>query len=124
MPQAPAQPVQDGMSEQLSQDGNPTQKSWGELAGYLCGAINRLDDPDVAALALLERFPKSTAMVQTIGSTGGVDGLDVSLTTLAGSAGPYAGVVGELASKIRSEPGKGWATRLIATLSGSTHPTT
>lgn len=105
--------------EELDAKGMPTNRTWGELSNYAVTAMGRGDDPESVAITFLEKFPKAAELVMKIGSTG-IDNLDSILTSLATEAGPYATTVGQLASAIRSDPGRPWATRLIQTLTGST----
>jgi hypothetical protein len=114
--QAPAAPQE--VAEELDANGIPTMKVWGELASYAVAAIDRNEDTDVAALHLIETFPTAANLVRNVIDSMGVDGLDTLLTKYAHDAGPYAEAIGGLASRIRNQ-GKDWATRLAASLKGS-----
>ena len=115
---APTKPVQ-RVAETLDENGLPTLKSWGELSAYASAAIAKGEDPPVAALHLLEQYPVAAKLVMNVASEmGGVDAIDTMLTNYAAEAGPYADVIGDLASKVRNE-GKGWAGHLILALRGS-----
>jgi hypothetical protein len=105
--------------EEVDEEGQPTLRTWGELSKFACVSIERREDPNAAAATLLERFPKAAENVLKFGGQFGIDGLDAALTGLAGNAGPYASVVGDLASKIRFDAGRTWATGLIRALSGA-----
>ncbi len=121
-PTPPAEPTPNAtpqVLEVLDKNGIPTAKSWSELSAYANAAISRNEDPAVAALHLLEQYPVAAKLVMNVASEmGGVDAIDTMLTNYAAEAGPYADVIGELASKVRNE-GKDWATRLILALRGS-----
>jgi len=103
--------------EEIGPDGLPSAKTWGELSRIAVGAIAANANPDDVAIILLERFPKSAGMVVSIGSSPAT--MDSVLVSLAGQAGAYAEIVGELASKTRSDPGKTWIASLIKSLMGS-----
>jgi hypothetical protein len=114
----PQQPQE--AKEELDGDGLPTYKSWGDLCAYATSAIEKNSDPEAAALHLLENYPKAADLVTNVVASVGINGLDGLLTDYAMNAGAYAGVIGELASRIRNEPGRGWAGRLVTYLKGGT----
>ena len=104
---APPQPVAAAPS------GPPTAKMWGEICDYLLKAIREPEDPDAAALYLMENYQGAVDAI--VSKSGGVVELvEAGLVMLAGQVGAYGSIVSELASAIRVEPGKAWATQLLA----------
>jgi hypothetical protein len=117
--QSPVAPAQGEIAaEDLDAEGMPTMQVWAELATYACAAIDKNEDTDLAALYLLERFPKASALVRNVVETMNVEALDALLVNYSHNAGPHAEVLGNLASKIRNQ-GKDWTLRLVSSLKGS-----
>lgn len=100
-------------------NGVPSFETWGHLAKLLIKAIDSNENPEDTAIVLLERFKFSSGEVLMLAKSQGLPYLDQALTALAHAGGPYASVVGEFASRVRSENGAAWITRLIAVMSAA-----
>jgi hypothetical protein len=109
----PPVPVQTTPAPVRAGQGPPTAKMWGEICDYLVKAIRKPEDPEVAAVYLAENFPSAVQAILS-NSGGNVELVEVGLMMLAGQVGAYGSTVSELASAIRVEPGKAWATQLLA----------
>ena len=111
-PPQPPQPVQPVQATAPPVAG-PTAKTWGEICDYLVKAIRKSDDPEVAAVYLAENYSGAVRAILS-NSGGNVELVEVGLSMLAAQVGIYGSTVSELASAIRVEPGKAWATKLLA----------
>lgn len=93
---------------------DPTPKEWGDLASSMTNAIKKNVPAATVALNLAKKWPSVAA---TIVAAGSVELVDMGLMQASGEIGrPFGALVAELASTIRSEPGKTWATSLIGEL--------
>lgn len=117
--QPAATSVEQPFHEVLDDKGQPSKETWGQLARLMTTAIDKNENPEDTTIVLIERFKESSTQALLLAKIRGLPALDEALTNLAHSGGPYASIVGEFASRVRSPAGADWLNRLMAVASAS-----